>query len=276
VPDVFEIVDSQIHEPVAPHALPPESASVVKVEMAREALDCVGVDAALLVTELPFINACRERYPLRFAGVITIDPVSETLESQVRLVSDTPGLVAGRALVGDFRDGTLRPVFSNGGFERLFGLAQLHGVPLFVSTHGWSAVLDDVAARYPDLTLIVDHLGLSQSPYSPPRADPWDKLPDLLKLARHPNVHVKVCGIPVLSRNPYPFEDAWPCLSAVIDAFGAERLMWASDFTRMRHGGRIYSECRDYLLRTGNISQEQKAQIFAGTVRRVLHWPRGS
>lgn len=271
----MEIIDAQIHEPTAPQVLPPESATLVKVEMAREALDSVGVDAALLVTDRAYIDACRARYPERFAGVITFDPASTTLEQDVRTVSDTPGLVAGRALVGDFRDGTLRPAFSSGGFERLFALAQEHRVPLFASTHGWSAVLDDVATRYPDLVLIVDHLGVSQSPYSPPRQDPWDKLPDLLKLARHRNVHVKVCGVPVLSRKAYPYEDAWPYLHSVIDAFGAERLMWASDYTRMRHAGRTYSECRDHLLRSNEISEEQKEQIFGGTVRRVLRWSRG-
>lgn len=272
MPEHFEIVDAQIHEPTAPQALPPESASLVKVEMAREALDSVGVDAALLVTDRPFIEACRARYPQRFAGVMTFDPASATLEQDVRTVSDTPGLVAGRALVGDFRDGTLRPAFSSGGFERLFALAQEYRVPLFASTHGWASVLDDVLKRYPDLVLIVDHLGVSQSPYSPPRPDPWDKLPDLLKLARYPTVFVKVCGVPVLSREPFPYNDAWPYLHSVIDAFGAERLMWASDYTRMRHGGKTYSESRDYLLRTHEISGEQKAQIFGGTVRRVLNW----
>jgi predicted TIM-barrel fold metal-dependent hydrolase len=272
LPELFEIVDAQIHEPTAPQALPPQCASLVKVEMAREALDSVGVDAALLVTDRAFIDACRERYPQRFAGVITFDPASATLEQDVRTVSDTPGLVAGRALVGDFRDGTLRPAFSSGGFEPLFALAQSHHVPLFASTHGWAAVLDDVATRYPDLILIVDHLGVSQSPYSPPRPEPWDRLPDLLKLARHRNVFVKVCGVPVLARESFPYKDAWPYLHSVIDAFGAERLMWASDYTRMRHGGRTYSESRDYLLRTDEISDEQKGQIFGGTVRRVLNW----
>ena len=56
--------------------------------------------------------------------------------------------------------------------------------------------------------------------------------PKLLDLARFANVHVKLCGLPALSKEAFPYRDAWPALRAITDAFGADRLMWASDTTR--------------------------------------------
>ena len=79
---------------------------------------------------------------------------------------------------------TLRPEFGEGKFERLYAAAEKHNLPLFFSTHGHADALESVAREQPGLTMIVDHLGVSQSPVSPPRDEPWDKLPGLLSLAK--------------------------------------------------------------------------------------------
>jgi predicted TIM-barrel fold metal-dependent hydrolase len=142
-----------------------------------------------------------------------------------------------------------------------------------------------VAAHHPKLTLIIDHIGVSQSPMSPPRNEPWDMLPGLLGLARYPNVNVKLCGGPLLSREPYPYNDVWPYLDQVFTAFGADRIMWASDYTRMlmaelprgnppRRRGMLYSDCLNYLLDSERLSVSDKEKIFGATVRRVLKWPK--
>lgn len=73
--------------------------------------------------------------------------------------------------------------------------------------------LGGLAAALPDLQLVVDHLGLPQPPLVPPdRPEPFGRLPELLSLARRPNVAVKLTGAPTLSRQRYPFADLWPHL----------------------------------------------------------------
>jgi predicted TIM-barrel fold metal-dependent hydrolase len=135
--------------------------------------------------------------------------------------------------------------------------------------------------KHPGLTVIIDHLGVSQHPVSPPRDNPWDRLDGLLALADLPNVHVKLCGIPLLSAQAYPFADTWPNLHRVIAAFGADRLLWASDYTRLRmaeargpsrNRGCLYSESRDMLLHSDEIDEATKAAIFGGTAMRILNW----
>jgi len=133
--------------------------------------------------------------------------------------------------------------------------------------------------------MIVDHLGVAQSPISPPRPDPWDKLPGLLGLAKYPNVFVKFCGAPLLSKETFPYADLWPHLHGIIKAFGPDRLMWGSDFTRMRwlpvtgelaprNQWKLYSDCLNFLRDTSEISTEDKEKILGGTIRRVLRWPK--
>lgn len=57
---------------------------------------------------------------------------------------------------------------------------------------------------------------------------------DLLALAETGRVHVKLSGYAKFSRMPFPFEDTWPYVRALVDAFGPQRLMWASDWPYLR------------------------------------------
>jgi L-fuconolactonase len=234
----MEIIDAQIHEPKTTVPLDDSYGEEVKllvgVEIAREAIDAVGIDMALVFASQPYMDACVARYPDRFVGALTFDYMADDLEEQIATFRDRPGMLAGRNLVGNAATAELRPEYGEGKFERLWAYAEKYQLPLFFSTHGWAHVMEPVAQKYPGLTMIIDHLGVSQSPVSPPRADVWDRLPGLLLLAKYPNVNVKFCGAPLLSKEAYPYRDVWPKLHEVIEAFGPERLMWGSDYTRMR------------------------------------------
>ena len=103
-------------------------------------------------------------------------------------------------------------------------------------------------------------------------------------MAKYPNVAIKFSGAPTLSLRPYPHADIWPHLHKLIDAFGPNRLMWGSDFTRLRwapltldpgprEGWFLYSDSLNYLRDTDEVSDSDKAAIFAGTIRRLLRWP---
>jgi len=280
----FPIIDGQIHQPSPPlpvDELPDPTKLLINVEIAREAMDSVGVDAALVVAALPYIDACVARYPGRFIGVETFMATGDELAAAVERARGDARLVAGRLLVTDFRTTELSPNFTSGGMDAGFAAAERVGLPLFLSTHGQAAAMRPLIERHPKLTVIIDHLGVSQHPVSPARDDPWDRLDGLLGLADLPNVHVKLCGIPLLSSEAFPFADTWPNLHRVIEAFGAERLLWASDYTRLRmadargpsrNRGCLYSESRDMLLHSTEIDAAAKAAIFGGTLSRILSW----
>jgi len=56
----------------------------------------------------------------------------------------------------------------------------------------------------------------------------------LLRLARTKRVSVKLSGYSKFSQLPYPFEDTWPFVRAIVDAFTLDGCMWASDWPFLR------------------------------------------
>lgn len=94
--------------------------------------------------------------------------------------------------------------------------------------------LHRAAERAPDTTFVVDHLariGISGS------IDDTE-VDYLCALAKLPNVFVKVSAFYALGAKEPPYLDLVPLVRRVCDAFGPERLMWATDspFQAWSHG----------------------------------------
>jgi L-fuconolactonase len=284
-----EIIDAQIHDPRPAKPLdaayPEEVHLDMSCELAREAMDSVGVDIALISSRPAVCDHFIERYPDRFAGSPYWDSSTQDVEDTVAAYRQRPGMLATRVLIMDHPSEEPSADFTSGRLEPLFTTAEQHQLPLFAMTMGISDLLAPVARKHPELTLIVDHLGISSPPWMR-NPDPWTELPSVLALAHYPNVAVKVSGAVALSRTPYPHSDLWPHLHQLLDAFGPERLMWGSDFTRLRcipgtnqRGPRenwvgLYSDCVNFLRDSTEISETDKQMIFAGTIRRLLRWTR--
>ena len=58
-------------------------------------------------------------------------------------------------------------------------------------------------------------------------------MPQLLALAKYPNVAVKATGAPGYSSEAYPFPAMHLYLRQIYDAFGPERMFWGTDITKM-------------------------------------------
>ena len=116
-------------------------------------------------------------------------------------------------------------------------------------------------------------LGLPQPPLMKVDDDLFSALPDLLALATHPNVAVKVSGAPTLSRERYPFDDIWPKIHRILAAFGLERSMWGSDFTRVAEL-HDYHEALDFVRETNELSPADKEQLLVRTTRKIFRWPK--
>jgi len=194
-----------------------------------------------------------------------------------------------RAIIGWPLDGTEVRRLQAGKWDPIFAACERHQVPLFVFITGALSQLVGVVSRYPNLKLIVDHLGLRQPPLDNAEDPPFKSMAQLLDLAKFPNVYVKLCGLPALSKEPYPYKDVLPQLRRIVDAFGADRLMWASDTTRF--AGRIsigrfqnprtlgpypgkhtYAESLHFIRDSEVLTLPEKEAILGGTVRAVLGW----
>ena len=66
-----------------------------------------------------------------------------------------------------------------------------------------------------------------------PYQDLWANLPEVVALARYPNVAMKATGASSYSGHAYPFPDIHDNLHRLYDAFGPARFFWGTDITRM-------------------------------------------
>ncbi len=288
----MQIIDAQIHrpEPGAGFAGRPESLLLdVSVELAREALDSVGVDVAVIVSAPEFHVRAAELYPDRFMACQPIDLARAIhdpawLDELLDQVHEQRHVVAARLVVRSWRDGQLFPGVDWPGVARVSGEVGARGLPVFIQAAGRLLALAEIVGEQPGTIFILDHLGLDQHP-SAVSGDPWQHLPDVLAMAAFPNVAVKATGVNTLAGTPYPFPDIWPGLRSVIDAFGADRVMWGSDFTRLRFAPRSttlgpragwfgsYAESLGYVRYAGQLSEEEREWLLSGTVRAITRWP---
>ena len=91
-------------------------------------------------------------------------------------------------------------------------------------------MVGQIAERHPGLKLIVDHLGAVRNKKGDAA---FVNLPQLLALAKHPNIAVKATGGPSYATDAYPFRSLHKPYRALYDAFGPRRMFWGTDITRM-------------------------------------------
>lgn len=167
------------------------------------------------------------------------------------------------------------------------GFAQL--APLGLSFEAWQyhpqlPDLIDLARAFPDTTIILNHVGgvLGVGPYAGKRQEVlanWRR--DIAELAKCPNVVVKLGGVGMISfgfdfheREMPPSSEelaaAWrQYLEPCIEAFGAERAMFESNFPPDKQSGG-YTELWNAFKRiTQGASAAEKRALYAGTAARV-------
>ena len=94
----------------------------------------------------------------------------------------------------------------------------------------WQTILQ----QHGELRLVVSHLGLPPKVSEPPtEAGAREAMASVLALAGFPQSRVKLSGFYAMTDpgHDYPHRAAWPYVEALMEAFGVERLLWASDFS---------------------------------------------
>ena len=130
--------------------------------------------------------------------------------------------------------------------------------------------LDRMCRNFPDTPVVIDHLariGVSG------RIDPRD-VKMLCDMARHRRVYVKVSAFYALGKKQAPYRDLAPMIRQVYDAFGPQRLMWATDCPFQVQGEHTYKASIE-LIRSGLdfLSADDKAWLLQKTAESVFFTP---
>jgi L-fuconolactonase len=277
----MEIIDAQIHRPSPSMRVGEPSTSdgnsELDLQLALSAMDAVGVNAAIVHTDRIFAQAACASHPDRFAAVVQFTEPLKMLNAGevIANLRSSPGILGFRlAPVVPQVGGNLMAALREGRLAPLFASAETHGVPLALFIPGGLGDVPAIAETYPNLPLIIDHIGMPPPPWVPFSADLLNDLPKLLALARYPNVALKFTGVPALSLEAYPFKDLWHRgLHQIVESFTPQRLMWGSDYTRLK-GVLTYSELLNFLLYTDELSQGDKEAMLSHSARNWFRWPR--
>lgn len=234
----MQIVDAQIHVwgSGLPSNMSHRQVTAFTAEEAVAMMDEGGVDAAVIHPpswdpgshEMAF--AAVRNYPGRFAimGSFPLDrPENRSLVATWR---SQPGMLGLR--YGFLRE-PLRGWLADGTLDWLWAAAERAEVPIAMLATDSLVAIGHIAARHPGLRLTIDHLGGRGGNTTLKDAAAMTHMPELLALAKHPNVAVKVTGAPGYSSEAYPFSAMHTFVRQIYDAFGPERMFWGTDITKM-------------------------------------------
>ena len=273
------IIDSQVHAYERNHPGRPWVGTITGPKEVTGAnmvgaMEAVGVDGALLVSpfalyryDASYALEVGRAFPGKFGLIKPVDFTDLAVADTIADWKATPGTVGVRIMLRD--DSPSDP--ADAGLNRVLAAAAKHAFP--VNIMGWGR-LDQVAkmaARNPNTQIVIDHVGLPQ-PHRPP-APPgsFGALPQVLAAAAQPNVAIKISGACTLSHEPFPYNDIWDPLSRIFDAYGLNRCLWGTDWTRANEV-LTYAQGVESFKMTDRLSASDKATLMGGALTRIYNW----
>jgi L-fuconolactonase len=271
-------IDSQVHAYERNHPERPwrnflrGPAEVTGDDMVA-AMDAVGVDGALLVSpftlyryDASYALEVYAKHPGRFGLIKPFNPRSEAVAEEIAEWARTPGVVGARLMLtprsGDADDP---------GLNRILAACATAGIPLNVMCWGHLALVRELARRHPHTQVVIDHVGLSQ-PFAPPvPPDPFAELPTVVSLAACDNVAIKISGACTLSHQPFPYPDIWEPLGQIFQAFGFDRCLWGTDWTRAVDL-LTYEQGVEAFRVTDQLSEAERAALMGGSLVKIYNW----
>jgi len=272
------IIDSQVHayernSPQRPWAtIVPWPEEVTGDDMVA-AMDAVGVDGALLVSpfamyrfDASYALEVYAKHPGRFGIIRPFDPRSEATSAEMAEWAGTPGVVGARLML------SAQPFEADDpGLNRILAAGGRAGIPVNVSCSGKLPLLLELAQRHPDTRVVVDHLGIAQPPEPPAPPEPFADLDNVLSLAACENIAIKISGACTLSHQSFPYQDIWEPLGKIFDAFGFERCMWGTDWTRATKL-LTYEQGVAAFRVTDQLSDSERSALMGGSLAKIYNW----
>jgi L-fuconolactonase len=272
------IVDAQVHiwaadTPERPwpkdRQTPPQKPYPVTKELILAGMDEAGVDRVVLVPPSwegdrndVALEAARS-HPDRFAVMGRIPLEDSRNRELIPAWRQQPGMLGVRCT---FHADVHRKMLSDGSAEWLWQAAEEAGIPVMVYVPGSVPLIHAVAERHPSLKLVIDHMAIGGRR----DGEAFAHLPELLALARFPNVAVKASAVPLFSSEPYPYRNIHGYLRQVFDAFGPRRVFWGTDWTRLpcpwRQAVTLFTEELQWL------SESDKDLVMGRAICEYLGW----
>lgn len=175
------------------------------------------------------------RYPGVFSGVAVIDDSAKAPQDEMRRLAKL-GVRGFRIYPRNkpadrWLDGPgMQAMWKCGGEE---GLAMCN----LINPDALPAIAR-MGEKYPDTPIVIDHfarIGVSGEIRQP-------ELDQLCALAKNPRAYVKISAFYALGKKLAPYTDLIPMIRRLLDVYGPERLMWATDCPYQVQEGHNYAD----------------------------------
>jgi predicted TIM-barrel fold metal-dependent hydrolase len=126
--------------------------------------------------------------------------------------------------------------------------------------------VDRMCEKFPDTPVVIDHFARIGVDGEIRDAD----VKQLCHLARHKHTHVKVSAFYALGKKQPPYLELVPMIRRLYDAFGPQRLMWASDCPYQLQGDNTYAASIGLVRdRLDFLSAEDRQWLLQKTAEKV-------
>ncbi len=204
-----------------------------------------------------------EKHPGVFSGVAVIDEADRPAREMVKLA---------RKGVRGFR---IRPQkqspdqwLSGDGMHEMWKAGAKHGLAMcHLIDADYLQSVDKMCQQYPDTPVVIDHFARIGVDGKIREKD----VAALCSLAKHKNVTVKISAYYALGKKQAPYTDLLPMIKACIDAYGVERLMWASDGPFQVVNGHEYAPSFQLIKNADFLSDGDKDWLLRRTAERVFY-----
>ena len=123
----------------------------------------------------------------------------------------------------------------------------------------------EVLKKFPNLSIVIEHIG----GIGYDQQAPFDTFKQVLKLAKHPNLTIKLPGFGEFCRVPLPFDPIPPLADMAIEAFGPNRVMWGSDYPPVSSREGYENSLRVPMNYLSKLSETDREWIFGKTALNV-------
>lgn len=240
------------------------------VEELQKEMKPIGVNRVVLIQmsfyghDNSYMTDTMAKFPGQFSGVAVIEQDTGNPQPEMLRLKKL-GVRGFRIYPKDF---PFDKWLSSGTMHAMWTVAREENLNMccLMDPNGLPA-LDRMCRTYPETPVVIDHMcriGVTG------KIEPAE-LKALCDMAQHKQVTVKVSAFYALGEKKAPYKDLGPMIKQLLDAYGPERLMWASDNPYQVSGGHNYKDSIE-LIKSGLdfLSNDDKEWLLRKTAERVF------
>ncbi|MER5796212.1 amidohydrolase family protein [Streptomyces sp. NPDC001980] len=243
-------------------------------EEALELMDEAGVNRALILPpswegdRIDYALEACEAHPDRF-GIMARIPQNKPEEGKAMLkdFAQNPHVKGTRLTFHRPQD---RNWMIDGTNDWYWPIAEELRIPTMVHAPIWKRELGEIAARHPELKIIIDHMGIMARCVDD-AIGYWAS--ETADLHVHPNIYVKVSALPGYSTQPFPNNNIQKYVREMVDKMGPQRCFYGTDITRLLGHGITYTDTIEQFTKHWDFTPEELEWIMGRGISEVLNWP---